>query len=418
MRELHEILASPHFNSSKRYPALLQFIVENTLAGKSELLKERTIGVDVFERQPTYDTSADTIVRFTAGEVRKRLERYYHEQGNASKLRISLPAGSYVPEFLCEYDEQAEEETESKQPVDAHHGGAGPVVVGGSAVISPASTSTPIASSSPIATMTMTETRSAPNALKGVSKWLFMASFALVVLLSILAGVKRIYLTNHTQTAGDDFWRPILHNHETVLICAGGADISPADPLGVKSASKDTEYPLVTLQTAASISVLSSLVQRGGETAQLRFAPSTPLTELSEHSLILLTAYNNPWTMRFVEPLRFHFSPIPDYAILDRTQNKIHWSRDPQVPYSNADDYAIVARFWNRPTDSWVVVLAGLGRNGMEAAALFVASPHYMQLLRDQIGRDFSDHNIEAVLKVGVIDGKTGSPSIVAVHVW
>jgi hypothetical protein len=62
-----------------------------------------------------------------------------------------------------------------------------------------------------------------------------------------------------------------------------------------------------------------------------------------------------------------------------------------------------------------VVVLAGLGRNGTEAAAQFATSPHYMQLLRDDIGRDFSNLNIEALLKVKVIDGKTGAPSILAV---
>jgi hypothetical protein len=41
-----------------------------------------------------------------------------------------------------------------------------------------------------------------------------------------------------------------------------------------------------------------------------------------------------------------------------------------------------------------------------------------MQLLRDQAGTDFANRNVEAVLKVSVIDGKTGAPSILAVHVW
>jgi hypothetical protein len=62
-----------------------------------------------------------------------------------------------------------------------------------------------------------------------------------------------------------------------------------------------------------------------------------------------------------------------------------------------------------------VVVLAGLGRNGTEAAAQFATSAHYMQMLRDDVGRDFSNSNIEALLKVPVIDGKTGAPSILAV---
>src|SRR6202050_2242661 len=104
LRELEEVLASPHFCNSKRYPTLLKYIVENTLAGKSELLKERTLGVEVFDRPATYDTNADTVVRYTAGEVRKRLQLFYHEEGRHSSIRISLPAGSYVPVFSREHD--------------------------------------------------------------------------------------------------------------------------------------------------------------------------------------------------------------------------------------------------------------------------------------------------------------------------
>lgn len=63
-------------------------------------------------------------------------------------------------------------------------------------------------------------------------------------------------------------------------------------------------------------------------------------------------------------------------------------------------------------------MLAGLGLNETEAAAQFVTSPRYLQLLRDHIGNNFSNRNIEAVLKVRVIAGKTGAPSILAVYSW
>ena len=88
LRELKKVVASPQFSSSKRYPALLQYVVEHALDGKSDLLKERTLGVEVFDRPPTYDTNTDTVVRFTAGEVRKRLMLYYHEQGRASQTEF------------------------------------------------------------------------------------------------------------------------------------------------------------------------------------------------------------------------------------------------------------------------------------------------------------------------------------------
>jgi hypothetical protein len=103
-------------------------------------------------------------------------------------------------------------------------------------------------------------------------------------------------------------------------------------------------------------------------------------------------------------------------SIADLMRPEEHWSRDKSLPYSSADDYALVVRFRDATTGSWVVVLAELGRNGTEAAAQFATSPHYMQLLRDNVGRDFSNLNIEALLKVTVINGKTGAPSLLAVQ--
>jgi hypothetical protein len=133
--------------------------------------------------------------------------------------------------------------------------------------------------------------------------------------------------------------------------------------------------------------------------------------------VVLLGGYNNLWTMRLLDPLPLHFAAGPQ-AILDGANAQVRWQRDATLPYSSADDFALIARFRDATTDSWVLVLAGLGRNGTEAATLFVTSPRYMQMLRDQAGRDFANHNVEAVLKVNVIEGKTGAPSLLAVKTW
>ena len=78
------------------------------MRASSNSLKERTLGVEVFDRPPTYDTNTDTVVRYTAGEVRKRLLLYYSEHGRHNGIRISLPAGSYVAEFLHGHDGHGE----------------------------------------------------------------------------------------------------------------------------------------------------------------------------------------------------------------------------------------------------------------------------------------------------------------------
>jgi len=95
---LETVLASPVFRTSKRCQKLLRFVVENTALGRVDLLKERTIGIEVFSRPPHYEPSEDAIVRVNANEVRKRLAQYYLSAGRQG-VWFELPAGSYVPEF-------------------------------------------------------------------------------------------------------------------------------------------------------------------------------------------------------------------------------------------------------------------------------------------------------------------------------
>jgi hypothetical protein len=419
LRELREVLASPHFCNSKRYPALLQYIVENTLAGRSDLLKERTLGVEVFDRPPTYDTNADTVVRYTAGEVRKRLLLYYSEHGSVSNIRISLPAGSYVPEFLHGHDGHKEA---GENPASADFSVAElrdfPELAG-EVHESGQSTALAMGSLAPHQDPgTETNGRAPIRGRKAVAKRLLWLALAALVLLAAIAFLRWKFTTVQPQTAVDDFWGPVLRDQHTILICTGGVVFQQNGFSGVITAGKDIEYPFVSMQSAAAISQISGLVERFGATTQVLSSPSTPLTELREHSVVLLGGYNNQWTMRLLQSQRFQFTQEPVESIVDRTQPQIHWSRDKSLPYSSADDYALVARFRDTTTGSWVVVLAGLGRNGTEAAAQFVTSPHYMQLLREQLGRDSSNRNIEAVLRVSVIEGKTGAPSILAVHTW
>ena len=77
--QLQRILSSPVFQNSKRYASVLKFVVDRTLEGSGGELKERTIGIEVFNRTPDYDTSTDHAVRSAVAEVRKRLAQYYQE---------------------------------------------------------------------------------------------------------------------------------------------------------------------------------------------------------------------------------------------------------------------------------------------------------------------------------------------------
>src|SRR5580692_4022598 len=97
--QLKRLLAHQLFMNSKRYPVLLAYTVEQALLGNAGELKERTIGVEAFGREPNYDVNLDPVVRTTAAEVRKRLIQYYYSPDHAKELIIELPVGSYVPSF-------------------------------------------------------------------------------------------------------------------------------------------------------------------------------------------------------------------------------------------------------------------------------------------------------------------------------
>ena len=96
---VRRIVESPALKGSKRSQEFLQFIVDRALDGHCEELKERTLGVELFGRAPSYDTGADAIVRVTACDVRRRLMQFYAGAGDPCDLRIELPPGSYIPEF-------------------------------------------------------------------------------------------------------------------------------------------------------------------------------------------------------------------------------------------------------------------------------------------------------------------------------
>jgi TolB-like protein len=98
-QQLDRILASNPFLNARRPSQFLRFIVESTLAGEGNRIKEYLIGVEVFERPADYDPKDDPIVRIEAGRLRKKLAEYYSGPGANDPVVIELPKGGYVPVF-------------------------------------------------------------------------------------------------------------------------------------------------------------------------------------------------------------------------------------------------------------------------------------------------------------------------------
>jgi len=98
-QQLRRIVDSDVFRRSTQMERFLTLVVERTLLGHPEELKEYALGRDVFNRGEAYDPRMDSIVRVEAQRLRRKLREYYDSQGGQDPIIIRLPPGSYVPVF-------------------------------------------------------------------------------------------------------------------------------------------------------------------------------------------------------------------------------------------------------------------------------------------------------------------------------
>src|SRR5579872_3459656 len=98
-RQLDRLLESRTFANAERLRGFLRFVVQETLAGRREAIKEYSIGREVCGRPASFDPKADPIVRVDASRLRSRLDAYYETEGVHDAVRIQLPKGAYIPAF-------------------------------------------------------------------------------------------------------------------------------------------------------------------------------------------------------------------------------------------------------------------------------------------------------------------------------
>lgn len=403
LEQLDRMLKSRHFRNSRRYPAFLAHVVRRTLERDFDSLKERILGIDVFKRAHDYDTSADPVVRITAGEVRKRIALYYHDEGTEQELRIELPAGSYIPTFSP---------TASTDIVSA---------------IPAAPPEFPVAAI-PERTFVL-DPASAPATLeqRWSRHWLVRAILVLVIALAAAGGWYWSWVTSPLES----MWRPFLRSPAEVLVVIGsplGTLAGPAEENSANAKPLDSHSHVhVAFTDALALADIIGLLQSHGQAYRAQTSMATSLDDLRKRPVILITAFSNPWTGRILAPLRFSLlrqQIAPDGttvigSIVDHRRAGTLWSFDFTKPVTvNNRDYAVVARIQSDLTEGPVMVVAGLGPSATESAGEFVASGEYLKQISAQTQGGWRERNLELVLEVPVIDGKAGHAHIVASDFW
>ena len=395
-QQLELLLASPLFHSSKRYPKFLRLVVARALAGQTDQLKERILGIEIFERPADYDTNTDPIVRVTAAEIRKRIEQYYQDPKHSHEIRLFLPAGSYAPQFYWPGHPSSLPATSLESPSN------------GSDVIK------------------STSTLSVDPRTKRIFTVGRMLAFALVALALVIASATRWHASRPPILR--QFWEPFVNSPNPVLISV--ADQSQYSTIRLRDAADplheitlpDTMVTLIIDDVSPLVNI-AALLRTYGKTSRVLGESNTTLTDLRRSPSILIGAFDNSWTLRLTSPLRFHFANDPAMNKLwieDRSDpGKHNWIMDrSQQQTGTYSDYAIVARFTDPNIEQLVVVGAGIGRGGTVAAGEFLVDANRMEEMLKQASGDWKRKNIEIVLETQVIGDRSGPPRISAVYVW
>jgi hypothetical protein len=421
-KALYEILRSAPFRASKQSQQLLQYIVSQSLDGHLDRLKERVIGAEVFGRPVDYDTNEDPIVRSRAAEVRKRLAQYYVGEGSGLAIRIEISPGSYHATF-----------SESGESRTASSTAEGNVLV--------------LPHAQPDAVPLLVPSDGSPRLERSVPVhsnsrwWILGCSLALIVILA--AGL--VY-SRRPKDLVNQFWSPLLDASKPVLIYTGAnavympseqlierfktthhlneldtggheflvpitADqkLGPGDLLEMKN-------QFVTLGDVSANVKVSTLLDRFNRPFDLRSGEDVSFGDLRDTPVILIGAFNNPWTLQMTGDLPFVFGS--GLTIRDQTDKTRQWHPDITAENKVQMDYALVARLPHSKTGGALITIAGITQSGTRAAAEFITSPEGLKDLIRSAPDSWATKNLEVVLQTKVVNDIPTNPTIVAVRTW
>jgi len=394
--QLARLLENPFFSHSKRFPTFLRFVTEQTLAGHQDDIKERTLGIEIFGRDADYDTASDPIVRVTAAEIRKRVAQYYQDPAHVNEMRIALPSGSYIPKF--HWPKGADDPVVKLMDLEAEEA------------------------------LAITDAQLVAGAALSRRHSHFVLAITCVCVAILSAGSVFLWQSMH-RSALDFFWGPILKTNEPVLLCT--ADQLQYSSLSLRDAAEPTRQVVLTDNLTAvvmddvyAIVKVASILQSSGKQYTIKSEGSTDLDDLRKGPTVFIGAFDNAWTLRLTNSLRFHFANNADmtrHEIVDSTNpRQTGWVVDRSLQMATHDyrDYAILARFTDTNTGKPTVIVAGISRGGTIVAGEFLTDPSDLALLQRAAQAAGDKKNMEIVLSTQIIDEKPGSPKIEAAYFW
>ncbi|HZS05301.1 MAG TPA: hypothetical protein VFD58_10745 [Blastocatellia bacterium] len=448
--ELDKILASRYFVNAHKKKHFLRVICDFYLAGRAQELNEYVLGYDVFERDNTYNPSADPIVRVVAHEVRKKLDSYYQNEGANDEIRLEIPAGSYQPVFTRHVPQPGQVAGENPAPsapgVEAllEPRRLRGVATGlGLAVLGLAITVIVLAlSNRGLRQQAAITSASSDPAMHGGEMWgtFLKDNIPPVVVLSnpvvprfANASDPELLLKEAIpldQEAREMLQKKVIPNRGLLIPESGGSGSenvkgqqSPAAPGQLISRIILSNNFYTGIGEAIGLHHLNNFFHSAGREIILKQSRTLSAEDLKNRNVILLGgAWVNEWSGKLPENEDFVYSS--NARVVNRNpQSGEEREYTPQFDGRTGGlttDYALITVKQNLTETRQVMVLSGIYSEGTEAAAEYVTNKthldHLNQRLRQARESGEPPYYFQALLKVGVENGIPTTISIVALH--
>ncbi len=238
---------------------------------------------------------------------------------------------------------------------------------------------------------------------------------------------------NPPPTLIDRFWAPITAGSTTATYCLGepakNIDVGSINSFDAPVTTSKPEPLYFRLHLSGHLALADVItLTRTAATLETRHkafrvvpASEASFAQLREGPIVLIGAFDNIWTLRITQKLRFGFDSKDGVAlIVDRkSQKQTTWATAWDLPYEKLSrDYAIVARIHDNTTGQPVIIAAGISEEGTEAAGEILYNPVYLDVLLKNAPPNWEQMNMEAVIETQVIEGHPGPPQVQAVEFW
>lgn len=395
--QLERLLSWPSFQNSRRYPKFLKYIVEKAISTSCDELKERVIGVAVFERPADYEPATDPVVRLVASETRKRLAQYYLRADHENELRIEIPPGSYLPVFYWPRPRDTKPSTSDGENRTASQTADRLVNAGAGAGFAAA------------------RRQSVSQGRQSNRARLLVVALLTLIITTVLAA-RLWWVRTGPERHLRAFWEPMLAANPSMLICIGDW---PSTSTGQTGRRYVGPYDLMALAR------LAGMLSGTKHQFSIQMASDVTLTDLRVKPGILIGFSNNKWTPVILTDARYQLRIAPDTNrnfLLD-TQSPV--GQNPAIDVILAPTGAamgreagLISRIASPTTGQVELVIAGSGADGTVAASEFVTNPDYFRQFADHAPGGWEHRNVQIVVSTNVINGRSGPPHMVLFSVY